>query len=155
MKPQNPNSLFHKEHAAGILARIASLHPNSRSQWGKMNVSQMLAHCTVSLETTMGLNAPKKLPLPLRIIGRLMKGGILSSKPMTRNSATDKSYIITDERDFETERVKVVQRIQSFCTGGAAGCTTSEHVFFGKMQPNDWALMQWKHFDHHLRQFGA
>lgn len=27
--------------------------------------------------------------------------------------------------------------------------------FFGNLTPEEWAIVQWKHFDHHLRQFGV
>ncbi|WP_410479057.1 DUF1569 domain-containing protein [Pedobacter psychrodurus] len=35
-----------------------------------------------------------------------------------------------------------------------AKCTRYPQAFFGPLTPEEWALMQWKHFDHHLRQFG-
>ncbi len=148
------NNLFNQSDVAGILARIGKLSPDSQKQWGKMNVSQMLAHCIVSLETAMGRNFPKRVFMG-RIIGRFMKPAIVGEKPLPKNSPTDKSYIITDNRDFEKEKAKVIELIKTFSAGGPSKCTTHPQAFFGKMTPQEYAIMQWKHFDHHLRQFGA
>jgi hypothetical protein len=30
-----------------------------------------------------------------------------------------------------------------------------EHPFFGPLTATEWDRLQWKHLDHHLRQFGA
>lgn len=38
--------------------------------------------------------------------------------------------------------------------GGPRACTTHPHPFFGPLTPNEWAVQQYKHLDHHLRQFG-
>jgi hypothetical protein len=38
---------------------------------------------------------------------------------------------------------------------GEAGTTKHPHGFFGKITPKQWGETQWKHLDHHLRQFSA
>ncbi len=149
------NNLFDPTDALGILTRLEKLSPDATRQWGKMQVNQMLAHCNASLETAMGLNTPKELGFMFRLLGRLLKPQIFGAKPMPKNSQTDKSYIITGNPDFEFEKAKAIQQIKRFSEGGAAKCSTRDHVFFGKLTPEEWAIMQWKHFDHHLRQFGA
>jgi hypothetical protein len=45
--------------------------------------------------------------------------------------------------------------IKQFFEGGPTKCTTNPHSFFGQLTPEEWAIAQWKHFDHHLRQFGV
>jgi hypothetical protein len=42
--------IFTKPVADSVIARINALTPITTPQWGKMNVSQMLAHCCVSYE---------------------------------------------------------------------------------------------------------
>lgn len=148
------NNLFNPADTAGILSRLEKVQPEAQRQWGKMNVNQMLAHCNASLETAMGLNSPKKLNIFVRLIGKLLKAKFFGEQPFTKNSQTDQSYIITGNPDFETEKKKVMLQVRSFAEGGPAKCSTQTHVFFGPLNPEEWAIMQWKHFDHHLRQFG-
>ncbi len=148
------NSLFNQSDVSGMLTRIDKLTANSQNQWGKMNVGQMLAHVNTSLETAMGLNTPKRLLIG-RILGPFVKSGYLSDKPLGKNAPTDKFYIFTDTREFEKEKARTLELIKQFFEGGASKCTTNPHSFFGKLKPEEWALSQWKHFDHHLRQFNC
>jgi len=148
------NNLFNASDTEGILTRLEKLGPDAQRQWGKMNVNQMLAHCNASLETAMGLNSPEKLNIFLRFIGKMLKGKYFGEKPFIKNSQTDPTYIITGNPDFQTEKDKVMSQIRGFSNGGHAKCTQQVHVFFGPLTPEEWAIMQWKHFDHHLRQFG-
>lgn len=148
------NNLFNHKDVSEILARIDRLTPTSQRQWGKMNVGQMLAHLNTSLETAMGLNLPKRLFIG-RILGPFVKPNYLSEKPLGKNAPTDKFYIFTDNREFEKEKAKAIELLKQFFEGGSAKCTTNPHSFFGKLTPDEWALSQWKHFDHHLRQFNC
>ena len=149
------NNLFDSTDTAKIIERINKLTPESQRLWGKMEVGQMVAHCNESLETAMGLTNPKMLPFYLRAIGFFLKKSIVSSDPMPKNMGTDKSYIIKDERNLDVEVAKVLKHIIAFSEGGPAKCTQRPQIFFGSLTPIEWATMQWKHFDHHLRQFGV
>ncbi|HET6769059.1 MAG TPA: DUF1569 domain-containing protein [Chitinophagaceae bacterium] len=148
------NNLFSQSDTSQILGRIEKLTPDSQRQWGKMNVAQMLAHCNISLETAMGLNIIKPLLIG-RIIGSFLKPKALGEKPFGRNSPTDKSYIFKTDLKFEEEKLATIASVKKFFEGGPAKCTTHPHPFFGKFTPEEWAIFQWKHMDHHLRQFGV
>jgi len=148
------NNLFDQKDVTEILKRIEKLTPNSQRQWGKMNVAQMLAHSNISLETAMGMNFIKRLFIG-RIIGSFLKPKVLGPKPFGKNSPTDKSYIFPDNCNFEDEKLKTITSIKKFFEGGPSQCTTHPHPFFGKFTPVEWAIFQWKHLDHHLRQFGV
>jgi hypothetical protein len=149
------NNLFNQKDTAGILIRIDQLSSDAQKKWGKMNVSQMLAHCNASLETAMGLTCSKSVGLVGRIFGKLLKLRFFSEKPFPRDSATDPTYIIAGNPDFESAKAKVLHQVKAFSEAGPASCTKHTHAFFGKLTPEEWAVMQWKHFDHHLRQFSA
>ncbi|MBL7932352.1 MAG: DUF1569 domain-containing protein [Bacteroidia bacterium] len=149
------NTLFNPSDVSGILGRIEKLSPASQRQWGKMNVGQMLAHCNISIETAMGRHIVKPTPFITRFIGRLLKAGALSDKPFGKNSPTDKSYIFKGEPDFDQNRAKLKQSIEQFSQNGHAGCTIHPHPFFDHFTPEEWGIFQWKHLDHHLRQFNV
>ena len=74
---------------------------------------------------------------------------------MRQNSPTAPALLVKDDPDFETERARLDGLIDRFATGGAAACTTHPHAFFGKLTPDQWSILVYKHLDHHLRQFGA
>ncbi len=149
------NNLFNESDVNDILERLNKLSPDSKRVWGTMTIAQMLAHCNVSLETAMGLNFPKRKFIG-RLFGKLIKLKFLDKKPMIKNSRTEDSYVTSDEKfDFETERSKALNLVRTFYENGPEKCTTHPHSYFGKLTPDEWAILKWKHYDHHLRQFGV
>ena len=149
-------SIFDPVVAAEIQTRLAQLQPDSAKLWGKMTVSQTLAHCAISLQWALGEATPAQEALPVRLLGRLIKPlALRNDSPMRKNSPTSKDLLIDDPRDFDNERTRLSRLIDRFAGGGPAACTQNPHAFFGKLTPDEWAVLTYKHLDHHLRQFGA
>jgi hypothetical protein len=148
-------NMFETERVTEIKERVARLRPESARQWGKMNAAQTVAHCTAGIEMALG---DRKLPRVLigRMIGGIIKPKVLcDDAPMRRNSPTMKELVMQDERDLETERARLLATIDRFAAAGPPGCTDHPHSFFGRLTPDEWAILMYKHLDHHLRQFGV
>ncbi|TDW96785.1 DUF1569 domain-containing protein [Dinghuibacter silviterrae] len=149
------HSLFNRTDVALILDRIGSLTPQSVRQWGKMTVSQMLAHCSLALEVACG-KKPNPRPWLSYLFGPLIKKRILDEhRGWPKNSPTDKDFVILHEPDFATEKNRLTALVSQFFEGGRDKCTQYPHSFFGAMAPEEWAMFMYKHLDHHLRQFGV
>jgi len=148
------NSLFDQKISQEIIQRIENLTFDSPRQWGKMDVTQMLAHCIVSFETAVGDRNPPRT-LIAKLIGGFMKGMLTNNKPMPRSSPTNPQYLIIDKRDFENEKSRLIGLIKHFSEGGESKVTKNPHPFFGNTTPIQWSCGSWKHLDHHLRQFGG
>ena len=148
-------NLFEAVAVEEVKARMAQLRPDSDRQWGKMNTSQALAHCSAAMEMATGKICPPRILIG-RLLGRLAKKSVIANRtPMRRNSMTEKSCLVTDERDFVVERQRLRELIDRFVAGGPGGCTKHPHSFFGRLTPEEWATLMYKHLDHHLRQFGV
>jgi len=147
-------TLYNQQDLQQIIDRINSLNPHTQRQWGKMNVGQMLSHCNASLETAMGKNHFRHLFIG-KLIGSLMKKSVLGTKTWAKNSPTDKSYIFKSDCDFKESKMKALTSLKEFAENGPAKCTCSPHPFFGHFTAEQWGVFQWKHMDHHLRQFGV
>ena len=138
-----------------IRMRIARLSPQSPRQWGKMTPSQAAAHLCSFLEMALDeVHAPRMFAG--RLIGPIVKHFALrDEKPMPRNLPTVPGYAVTDDREFIRERDRLATLVDRLCRGGSAGCTAHPHSFFGRMTPEEWGRLTYKHLDHHLRQFGV
>jgi hypothetical protein len=146
-------NLFQASAAEEIERRVAALTSESRPLWGTMNVAQMVAHCSAGLELASGDRRPPRA-LVGRLIGWAIKPIVLrDDEPMRRNSPTVEGLVVKDRRDLEIERKQLLELISRFVTAGANGCTKHPHSFFGLLTPNEWAILMYKHLDHHLRQF--
>jgi hypothetical protein len=147
-------NLFEVAQVEEIKKRIAQLRPDSERQWGKMNPAQALAHCTAAIGMASGKPRPPRILLGLLLGPLAKKSLIINGEPMRRNSMTEKSMLVTDERDFELERQRLRESIDHFVEGGTEICTKHPHFFFGPLTPVEWAALMYQHLDHHLRQFG-
>jgi len=133
-----------------LISRINSLNPNSKAEWGKMNVYQMLRHCAIAEESYLGKKAYKRIFIG-RLIGRKVLNDILKDdRPMMRNAKTIKGFIVTDNGDIETAKKKWIALINEYETYADAGIV---HWFFGSMTKDQVGYFSYKHADHHLRQF--
>jgi Protein of unknown function (DUF1569) len=148
-------NLFEPSDLESLTTRIAQLRPDSARQWGKLTVSQVLAHCTLGVQTATGeLQPPRKLIG--RLIGPVIKPKVLGDdEPMRRNSPTVPETIVPIEPDFATEQLRLIATLERFSATGPSGCTSHPHAFFGRLKPDEWAILVYKHVDHHLRQFGV
>jgi hypothetical protein len=146
-------NLYDTATVVEVKERIARLQPDSERQWGKMNSAQAVAHCCASMETAVGMKFPKRVPIG-RVLAPLVKSSAFKS-PLRRNSPSEKSLIVTDQRELGRERERLYGLIDRFAAAGPAGCTTHPHSFFGKLTPEEWATWMYKHLDHHLGQFGV
>ena len=148
-------NLFDVARVEEVKQRIARLRPDSERQWGTMNASQMVEHCSRGLELALGDRLPPQMMLG-RIIGRMLKPKVLGNdEPMRRNSPTVKGLLVENERDLGKEQERLRGLIDRFVASGPAGCTNHPHSFFGRLTPEEWAILMYKHLDHHLRQFGV
>ncbi len=147
-------NLFQPDAVDEVIARVDKLQPASQRLWGKMDVAQMMAHCSTTLDMAAG-----RLILPRLLIGRILGPFVrpifTNDKPLSRNSPTDKKLVISDTRDFTHEREQLKLRIRQFQQCGEAQCTKHPHPFFGALTPQEWSTGMYKHLDHHLRQFGV
>jgi Protein of unknown function (DUF1569) len=147
-------NLYEPAAVQEVKQRLDQLEPARPPLWGKMNSAQMMAHIAEQFEMVMGRAFPPR-SLAGRVFGRFAKPITVNEKPFPRSTPTDKALVISDDRDFETERKRLSNSIDEFSSAGPAGCTKHPHSFFGHLTAQEWSRLMYKHLDHHLRQFGV
>ena len=144
-------NLFDPRVKQDIIDRINKLTPESKALWGKMNVGQMLAHCQMPIGVAFGEHQLKGSFL-LTLIGPLFKSVLYNEKPYKRSLPTDRSFVMTDQKDFEQERNKLLEMVNQF---SETKMINEKHPAFGRLTKEQWNKATWKHLDHHLQQFGV
>lgn len=148
------HSLFDPDDRQSMLARLERFRPGGARQWGRMSDAQMLAHCSIALEVGTG-DKPRRQKLIGKLFGPFVKSSLLGEKPFSRNSPTDPSFIVTEEKAFEAEKQRLTGLVVRFCEFGPEKASAQVHSFLGRLRGEEWGVMMYKHLDHHLRQFGA
>jgi hypothetical protein len=148
-------SLYNPARVQEIHERLGRLQPDSTRLWGTMSVSQAVAHCVEPMRASLGEAKPPRLWIGRLVGGLIKKLAIHNDRPLRRNTPTDPSFVVKGDPDLEFQRTLLLELVDRFHAAGPSGCTTHPHSFFGKLSPDEWATLQYKHIDHHLRQFGT
>ncbi|HWD89760.1 MAG TPA: DUF1569 domain-containing protein [Mucilaginibacter sp.] len=134
-----------------LIRRIEMLNANSTPRWGKMTVYQMLKHCSQWEELALGRKKYKRMFMGY-LFGKIALKDMLKDEPVKQNLPTVPSFKMTGSGDMAAEKVHWISLLREY------DHTTVEpivHPFFGKMTPEQTGTLDYKHADHHLKQFGC
>lgn len=148
-------TLFDRKAHQEILTRIDQLNAHTKPEWGKMDVAQMVKHCQMPLLIANGkMVLTEKTGFLKKIAFKLYKPMMFNDKLWPKNIATPKDFGVTDTQVFEIERDRLKTIIDEFHSK-AFNMHWPKHPYFGNFTTDQWGRMQYKHLDHHLRQFGV
>lgn len=146
-------NLFEPSSVEEVLFRLNNITAATPAQWGKMNAGQMMAHCQAPFQTYFGEMKLKRVFIGY-LFGKMAKRKLLSAQPWAHNLPTAPQFKISNQREFDAEKEKLTAYINRFANEGYT-ITSTVHPFFGKMSSQEWAILAYKHLDHHLKQFGV
>jgi hypothetical protein len=134
-----------------ILQRLRQLRPSTRPRWGTLTAPRMLCHLADQLRISLGdLPVQRVDTLPRRT---LLKWLVVYSplRPPPGKIETAPEMLTTAPTTWEEDMAQV----ESLVARLAATPTTGVHPSFGPLSHGGWGRLEWKHLDHHLRQFGC
>ena len=148
-------NIFSKEVTNEVIGRIENLTPETQSNWGKMSVSQMLTHCCVTYEMVYTDKYPRPNGFIRWLLKILVKKAVISEKRYAKNGKTGTQFIIKQETNFETEKIRLITYIKQTQALGETAFEGKESHSFGRLTGKEWNAMFYKHLAHHLKQFGV
>jgi hypothetical protein len=80
---------------------------------------------------------------------------MVSEEPFKKNLPTDPSFVVKHDPDFYESQQELKTLIEKLYNTDKNELVQRKHPFFGKLTIDEWGLLNYKHFDHHLRQFGV
>ncbi|MBV9492887.1 MAG: DUF1569 domain-containing protein [Acidobacteria bacterium] len=134
-----------------MLERIASVDPSAHGRWGKMTPDQMLAHLVESLKMAVGEIAPKPRKAPMRFFP--LKQLIVYVMPFPKGVPTAKELLSGDASSTAKSKAEL-QRLCDVFAKRRGERVWPDHPAFGRLSERAWGVLCYRHFDHHLRQFG-
>jgi hypothetical protein len=145
-------TLWDDDARASLLRRLDALTPQAAAKWGRMSSGEMLAHLVNGMRLAAGeLDAkPRRSPFrrwPLKYLFiywvPFPKGAPAPREIVTRGTPTDW------EQNLRALRDSIDQLTRRDRNG-----SWPAHPVFGALSGKAWGALGWRHFDHHLRQFG-
>mgnify|MGYP006269554229 CR=1 FL=1 len=147
-------NLFDAADYQEIVRRMDALTPGAARQWGKMTPAQAMEHCARGLDLVLGPQPLKQMFIG-KLIGWLVRGKFVGPEPFQKNAPTGPTLIVKDDPDFARAVTRAKDRLAAFHALGSNAADGRIHLFFGPLTGEEWGVTQYKHYDHHLRQFGA
>ena len=90
----------------------------------------------------------------MKLIFKSFKKSMYDDKLWKQGLPTPRSFRVEDNRDFNYEKDQLLRLVDDFHALKVKE-DWSDHPAFGSFSKEQWGKMQYKHLDHHLRQFGV
>ncbi|MDG1572080.1 DUF1569 domain-containing protein [Robiginitalea sp. M366] len=145
-------SLFEPQAYSEICDRLSRLEAGSKPLWGRMTAGQMVWHCQIPLKVAIENRDKDVRSNPL--IRWLFKKSLYNDRPWRKNLPTAPAAKAVEPKDFETEAPKLLELVQQFHALSDRS-HWNPHPLFGAFTHQQWGQLEYKHLDHHLKQFGV
>lgn len=138
-----------------LVERLNKLTGGETPLWGKMTAEQMMSHLVQGGELPFVESVPDRSTFMSRTF---IKPLILYVLPMPKevkvSAEMDQQQAGRKPEGFEVDKGHLFDSIEKL-GNLPVDHKCLAHPFFGKMSAKDWALIAYKHIDHHLKQFGV
>lgn len=116
----------------------------------------MLKHCDLVLQIPLNKVELSEIHFFLKCIGICTKKEMyVFNNGIPRNMPTFRKLIVTFDCDFDEARKGLLQTLNDYWSAFKNENLPKHHVLFGKMTEKDWGFLEFKHLDHHLKQFNV
>lgn len=137
-----------------ISGRLKRLSATNVRLWGKMEIQQMLMHCTTQLKLALGEDSQKQQGHAL-MRTKLGKWLLFSNIPWPKGVETPAemnaelvSFSLAGMESGKRELLSYLEKVR-------VQSQLRAHPFFGELSRKEWGRLIYKHLDHHLKQFGG
>jgi hypothetical protein len=144
-------SLMKADDLKSLLDRLERLRADAKPAWGRMDAPRMLCHLADSMRVALGeLPAVPHHSWLSRTLGKFVVVHTGFEAPPGK---------VQTAPEMLTSSPAIWQADLDACKQLAArvglGAATAEHPTFGRLAPEEWGKLCWKHMNHHFRQFGV
>ena len=145
-----------RAHLGKLCNRIEGLDADAHRRWGKMQPIGVLAHLRAALRLSLGrITLPDQSTALFR--NGLVQWLLFGPMPWPRGKIEAPSHFQPTPADsMEDERAMLRKAMEQFVEAlEREPQHTTIHPAFGALTLAKWSRLHGKHFDHHLKQFGA
>jgi hypothetical protein len=136
-----------------LVDRLERLRPESQRRWGKMTPNQMMCHLEDSLRCATGITPARQRKTFMS--NRILRWIIIYLLPWPKGKAqTVKEMLVTQPGEFAQDRARLKAMLED-AGGRGAAATWATHPAFGDLSGREYGALIYRHFEHHLRQFGV
>lgn len=145
-------SIFEPEVRHELLDRIAQLSPERPARWGRLDAPRMVTHLIESARMAAGELpvVPRRLPLRFYPLNHL----VVYYAPFPKGAPTVPELLARRPATWTDDVATLRGLIEQVAARDPEG-DWPEHPAFGRLSGKGWGVLIYRHFNHHLTQFGV
>jgi hypothetical protein len=155
------SSLLEASARDELWRRVTALRPDTPAKWGRFDAPRMLAHAIQSLGMMTGDVHVEAKPVPWIVRHAPLKHLLIYVLPFPRGLPTAPELLARTCPDAVGRSALAWEEERQAFSGALdriAELETREawppHPAFGPLTGPQWGTLQYRHLDHHFRQFG-
>jgi hypothetical protein len=154
------HTLLREASRQSVLLRVGKLTPDTPARWGKFDAPRMLAHIVQSMRVMAGEVPMPDEKTPWVVRHFPLKQLLIFVLPFPKGLPTSRvllarrSVEATSADAWEAE-VSELERVLSEIGRKDPSGQWPSHAAFGQLTGREWGVLQYRHLDHHLKQFGC
>jgi hypothetical protein len=146
-------SLFEQADREAVLGRIARLTPDRKPEWGRFTAPEMVCHVSCGLR--QGLGELESDPPSGALSHAPLNWFVIHVLPWPKGKAkSPPEFLTTRPTTWDADVESLRDLVRRFAARGPNAAWPPSRVF-GRISGRSWGVLQHKHLDHHLRQFGV
>ena len=136
-----------------LFNRFARLDPSERPRWGQLTAPAMLVHLCDQMR--MPFNDQPSGPIPGVQRYPIMKQLVLYVLPWPKGRIQGPPEAFRTEPGEWAHDLATLRQLVDDFVAAPRNRQWPVHPNFGPLSRQEWGFFCYRHFDHHLRQFGA
>ena len=146
-------TLWDRRVAREIEERLRRVSPERLPRWGSISAPQMMAHLADGVRLALGELPSRARPGLLRRWP--IKAIVVYLLPMPRGAITVAELWQTAPQQWHDDLSRLIQLMRRVrqCADDPSH-DWPDHPLFGRLSRRAWGVLGFRHFDHHLQQFG-
>ena len=142
-----------EKHYKEIVSRIENLDMAASPAWGTLTAPRLIAHLIDSLLFARGAKVLeiKKPPLVPKWLIKWLT--IYSPMPWPKGIKAPPSFFEYDPQEFDADKQELIKQLDAFIALPDSHAT--DHPLMGRLSKKDWDHLNYRHFNHHFRQFNC
>ena len=146
-------TILNPSHRKDLFDRLARLDPSQAPVWGRMTSPSMVAHLCDQMRMPFNDKPSARSPgVPRNFLLRQL---VLYLLPWPKGTVQGPPEAFHTEPGILSDDLATLRQLVDQFVSAPPDRNWPDHPNFGHMSRRDWGVFCYRHFDHHLQQFGV
>lgn len=146
-------TILSRVHRKDLFARLERLDPAQAPLWGRMTAPSMLAHLCDQMRMPFNDNPSARIPGVPR--NPVLRQFVLYFLPWPKGTIQGPPEAFHTEPGKWSDDLATLKKLVEQFVNAPPDRHWPDHPNWGRMSRREWGVFCYRHFDHHLCQFGV